>query len=408
MKIAFLTENYYSGGLDTFLVNLINHWPQPEDELVLICNRTHPGLAVIRENVTRPCTFVCHSMPLYGEMVVSMQHASVAARLRQLAAPLLRYLFFLQHVIALRELLRHVNPDRLMAVNGGHPGGDSCRAAVVAWAQAAKDKPRAVYNFHNLAVRPRWFELPQEYCVDHLLARLAGAVVGVSKACAESMLARFALAASGKVSHIYNGIGEVVAEKSPPAARLRDELGIPQASPVCLLLATYEPRKGHDFLLRAFAKVTREVPDAHLVMCGFGYSDQVARVRDAVSRMNLSRSVHLLEFRKDAAALLQQSDALLVSSQQYESFGLTIVEAMTQSVPVVATRVGGIPEVLVDGEGGTCVAPDDVDGFAAGIVKLLKDKAYAKSQGERGRKRYEQCFTADRMAREYADLIRRP
>ena len=106
------------------------------------------------------------------------------------------------------------------------------------------------------------------------------------------------------------------------------------------------------------------------------------------------------------ATLIEAVDVLLVSSQAFESFGLAIVEAMARSTPVVATNVGGIPEVIGQDEGGYYVDADDVEGFAQRILSLLADDGLRGQIGNAGYKRYRNLFTVERMAREYAAIVR--
>jgi spore coat protein SA len=101
-------------------------------------------------------------------------------------------------------------------------------------------------------------------------------------------------------------------------------------------------------------------------------------------------------------------DVLVVPSQAFESFGLTCVEAMAAGVPVVATRVGGLAEVVEDGDGGYCVDRDDVAGFADRVALLLENNELRREQAVRGKQRYAQLFTADRMAQQYAAMIENP
>lgn len=294
--------------------------------------------------------------------------------------------------------------DRLMVVNGGHPGGDTCRAAVISWRLFKRDKPSAIYNFHNLANTPSRIDRWPEKLMDRWLVSSAQVLVGVSRICAESLRRRIGDAAMSKVSYIYNGIAAPSLTKHP-APSLREELGIPAGAPLCLMLATYEPRKGHDFLFKAFQKVIAVIPNAHLVVCGYGYPEEVERVRRLIELYDLSRHVNLQGFRSDVDAMLKQADVLLVASQVFESFGLTSVEAMANRVPVVATRVGGVPEVVADGDGGFCVEPDDVQGYADRIVAFLKDADFRQEQAEKGYQRYQRLFSAERMAKEYETLI---
>jgi glycosyltransferase involved in cell wall biosynthesis len=171
------------------------------------------------------------------------------------------------------------------------------------------------------------------------------------------------------------------------------------------MLGTYEPRKGHYFLFQAFKKVLHEIPDAHLLICGFGFPHEIKQVQKYVTDFKLENNVHLMDFRTDVSHLLSHTDILVVASQAYESFGYTSVEAMAHHVPVVATNTGGIPEVVVNDEGGYCVDSGDVDSYAQCIIKLLKNEALRKEQGKRGYERYQKYFTAERMSLQYAQLL---
>ncbi len=410
MKIVLFTENSYAGGLDTVIATLIDAWPRNEneggegDEFVLICNRSHPGLDVIERRLARPVKIVAHDAPLHWEWVALFDRPGIPGPVRKVLSVLSRYPFFLYWLFKAKTLLAGEAADRLLVVNGGYPAGDSCRAAACVWPWAAPGKPPCVFNFHNLAVAPRGWERWIEGVVDGLVLRGTGVFVAVSKACAGSMANRPVIAGSGRVTHIHNGI----AEFEPPSARpheIREGLDIPAAAPLCLMLGTYEPRKGHAFLLGAFKRVLKDRPDAFLVICGHGAPGDVKRVRALVDGMGLGENVRLEGFREDVAALIEAAHILAVSSQAFESFGLTIVEAMARATPVVATDVGGIPEVIGEDEGGYCLPAADEAGFAARIVCLLEDEGLRKRMGEKGRRRFLERFTARRMAREYASLV---
>ena len=412
MKILLFTENSYAGGLDSFIETLIDHWPDYDetdrepDELVLICNRSHPGLTVISERTKRKIKIVAHEYPMHWLWVAKMNARPLPGFIKKGISALSRYPFFLYWLYVAKKLLADQQADRLMVINGGYPAGDSCRAAAVAWSKMANGKPDCIFNFHNFAVSSRWWERWIENVVDGLVVNSCKRFVAVSKACAESMTNRPIIASSEKVDHIYNGIRQP-GPPSPEAARtLKEEFGIADDAPICLMLGTYEPRKGHDFLLRSFARVVKSRPMALLLFCGFGYEPDFLKVTSMVQDMGLDDSVFLEGFRDDVPDLIDAVDILLVSSQAFESFGLIIVEAMARSTPVVATNIGGIPEVIGENKGGYCVAANNSEGFAAHILSLLDDGGLYKKVGETGYDRYKNLFTAERMAKEYADMVR--
>lgn len=406
MKILLFTEIFDCGGADTFIINLINHWPNEDDEFTLISNWNYPGMEIIEKNLKRPCEIIRHQIPIYNNFLQNKK-GRIVNICKKIMLLISRHLFLIYNIFALRKLLLQGEPDRLMVINGGYPGGDSCRAAGIAWGLFSK-KTHSIHNFHNLAMKSRWPFLIQEFLIDMLLNRFTKVFVTVSRASAESMVLRPAIYNHGNVTYIYNGIDIPEEHLRALHGDIKSEIGISQSSPLCLMLGTYEARKGHYFLFQAFKKVLSEIPTAHLLICGYGFPEEIVQVRKFVKEFDLEQNVHLMDFRTDISNLLLGADVLVVASQSFESFGFTSVEAMAHRVPVVATNVGGIPEVVINGEGGYCVDRNDVDSYSMHIINLLKDENLRKEMGEKGFQRYKNFFTAKRMSSQYAELILSP
>lgn len=406
MKIVFFTENTHAGGLDTFLITLINNWPNRLDELTLICNKNHPGLKVIEERVKRPCNIVPHSVPVYYDILKKLKKYPNLFQIRKVISTIIRYLLLIYYIISLRKVLFKNDPDRLMVVAGNYPGGDICRAAAIVWGLFSKKSP-AIYNFHNTVQEPvKWLKWI-EFIIDWLVCRYSFRLITVSNATLATVKARPILARKAKIGFIYNGIDNVP-ENLPRVSddnSLKEELGLSPDSKICLMLATYEKRKGHEFLVSSFAKVVEKIPEAHLVICGYGEAEDIKRVEDLMLNSQIKKNIHLFGFKSNISTLLNNSDILVVPSQFAESFGLTCVEAMAYHVPVVATNVGGLAEVVENGEGGYCLNRTDVDGYADKIIKLLEDGRLREEQGRKGHLRYKRMFTGGRMAKEYSQMI---
>ena len=400
MKILLFTEMYAPGGIDTFIINLINQWPYRDDSFVIVANHDYSGLNVIEANLTRPSEVIRHNLLLYPNVLSRNLFQKV---FKQWLSPALKYLFLANNVMALRTLLRKTSADRLMVINGGYPGGDSCRAASIAWGIFIR-KPHSIHNYHNIVRKPPWNLALQEGVVDGLVCKYSRQFVTVSKAAASSMMLRPQVIEKSKVTYIHNGL-EMSVSQPIDEKNIRKEIGISADTPLCLMLAIYEPRKGHLFLFQAFKKVLQQVPSAHLLVCGFAFPYEAKVVEGHVRDLKLKANVHLMGFRSNVSHLIENADVLVVPSQEYESFGFVSVEAMIHKTPVVATNIGGIPEVVINGEGGYCVDKHDVNLFARHIVQLLTDKTLRKEQGERGFQRYQNYFTASRMASRYSELI---
>lgn len=407
MKICIFTENHYKGGLDTFLINLFNNWPEPKDELSLVCNASHPGLETIFSKARHAVRIMSYKR-LFTSAFVLGYGASKFSRLLVMRAifalmeRILRYpVLFPWYILTLWLYFRRSEFDRLMVVNGGYPASLLCRAAVVAWGISGKNS-KAILNFHSLVGNTPWYFRLPEYLVDLAVVRSCNRIVSVSKSCLYSLHGRRAFVGYKELNLIYNGISDPLV-----AFRFGTELAqVAIAKRYCVMLATYERHKGHAFLLEAFKEVMKDFPDARLRICGHGRPRERKRVADLVRHWGLEENVSLSDFVVDTTGLIANAAMVVVPSQAFESFGLTIVEAMAIGTPVVTTDVGGIPEVLVDGSAGYICRRNDAAMFAAAIKRILGDQALAAELGRNGRKIYEARFTAARMAEQYrASLV---
>ena len=128
-------------------------------------------------------------------------------------------------------------------------------------------------------------------------------------------------------------------------------------------------------------------------------------VSDEIERLGLEMFVEVNDFTSDTFDLIADAEVVVVPSQEYESFNLTIIEAMASQVPVVSTDVGGMPEVLGASRAGyVCTRNNPVE-FAEAVVRILGDSALASTMQGNGRQFYEDNFTAQKMAIEYKKLL---
>lgn len=409
MKICFFTENYYKGGLDTFLINLINAWPDAKDELILVCNGTHLGLDTIENKIKRPLTIRKYYRAFTSGIVLGLStywwSKSFAVRaFFRLAFRLLQYpILFPWYVFTLTLLFWFSDYESLMVVNGGYPGSLLCRCAVIAWNLAGKRR-LAVMNFHNSATTPPWYDRIFEYIIDVLVIRSASHIVSVSENCLSSLKSRSAFSDSSKLSYVYNGIVDPRRLYKPNFTTDQSKSFVDR---YCLMLATYEPRKGHAYLLQAFQIIVMDFPDVQLQIYGHGRLNERKLVADEVVRLKLENNVILGDFTPHTAELLEGASVLVVPSQAYESFGLSIIEAMAFGVPVVTTDVGGMPEVLADSNAGYVCSKDDSLEFATAIKNILGNSKLASELGRNGRLAFESRFMATKMAQEYASIIKK-
>jgi glycosyltransferase involved in cell wall biosynthesis len=174
------------------------------------------------------------------------------------------------------------------------------------------------------------------------------------------------------------------------------------------MLATYEPRKGHKFLLESFQIVSKLFPNLKLRIYGYSDGNQKVSVADEVFRLELNNKVELFDFTSDIYNLVSNAEILVVPSQEYESFNLTLIEAMACGTPIVATDVGGMPEVLGDSEAGSICPKGDPATFAYAILEILNSETLAIRMGVNGRKTYIDKYSANVMSQKYRNLLIQP
>ncbi|MDO8835672.1 MAG: glycosyltransferase [Vicinamibacterales bacterium] len=236
--------------------------------------------------------------------------------------------------------------------------------------------------------------------VNSVLSLRAERIVAVSEELRQFMLQEGFPAA--RVDVIHNGI-DPGPEVSPDGrAQARGLLGLAPHTPVIGTVARLDTVKRLDILVDALAVVRYELPSAHLVIVGDGPERQ--RLEGLVDERGLRGGVTLTGARHDARALVPAFDVFANTSDS-EGVSLTILEAMAASRPVIATRVGGTPEVLTP-HTGVLVPPGDSRAAAGAVAALLRDPAARQALGDAARQRVVEHFSFARMAQRYLEAYR--
>lgn len=239
--------------------------------------------------------------------------------------------------------------------------------------------------------------------LERLAARFTERIVVLTDAEAEQHLA-VGVGRRHQFVRIPSGVdlAEVRAEAAD-AGRVRRELGLSSRTPLIGTVARLAPVKGLRYLLAAMPDILRRRPDSHLLLAGDG--DQRPGLEALARDLGVSDRIHFLGFRRDAAAVTAALDVFVLPSLN-EGQGRVLVTAMALGVPVVTTRVGGLPEVVEDGCQGLLVAPADPQALARAVTALLTDRERAASLGMAGRTRAA-LFSSEVMLKLHAELYRR-
>lgn len=312
--------------------------------------------------------------------------------------PLLVY-----EVARLVGLFRRLRPDLVHINNGGYPAALSPRAAALAAYVARVPSVMVVNNMAEGYEHPkRWFG----YLLDRLVVRSVRCFITGSGAAA-ARLQRVLRLPSDRCRSIH--MGTSLRTPSETINETRRRLGLAGVRGLLFAVAAVlEPRKGHRILLDALLKVRRCQPesmrDVKVLIAGAGplQTDLQQRIEQA----GLEHHCVLIGHELNIMNLFAVVDVLIAPSVDYEDFPNVIVEAMGAGKAVIASRLAGAAEQVVDGETGLLVTPGDSDELAEAICRLCKDRPLLSELGRKGQQRFQARFTAEKAVDRYVECYR--
>lgn len=177
------------------------------------------------------------------------------------------------------------------------------------------------------------------------------------------------------------------------------------AQPILGSVGSFEHRKGHPVLFDALQRlVSGSLPNAHLMLVGDGPDEDILKTK--VIEMGLERHVTFLPFTRHPELVFERIDITVISSLYKEGLPNVLLESMSMGVPVVSTNLGGVPEVVIDGETGYMAAPGDSDSLAEAIYKLWADQAAFKHMGKNARGLMAERFDKEIQFDRFLDYFR--
>lgn len=236
---------------------------------------------------------------------------------------------------------------------------------------------------------------------NRLFLRSIDRVVAVGEAVKRALIVNEGIPAQ-RIEVIYNGVRlEDFSTDAALRTQVRGELGIGPTDPIAIQVARLDYLKDHSTALRTAQRIRETLPDFKLLLVGEG--PERAKIEQEINERKLESTVRLLGLRSDVRQLLAAADVFLLTSIS-EGIPVTIIEAMSARLPIVATDVGGVSEVVEHGRHGLLTRNADDGALATSILKFLKDPSLRQTLGENGRRRAAEEFSESAMHERYASL----
>ncbi len=212
-----------------------------------------------------------------------------------------------------------------------------------------------------------------------------------------------------KIIAINNGID--TGRFRPPESReeyiqLRDELNIPPDNFVVTMLAVLRPEKNHQLLLNAAAGILDKSDGISFLIVGQG--EEAAKLQHSAIELGIEGEVRFLGMRDDVPEILRISDvSVLCSYPVVETFPLSVLESFSSGVPVIATSVGSLTEMVEDKEDGILIESDDLEGLVEALLFLYHHDDVRRQMGKKGRKKAVEKYSQEKMLEKYAEMFDR-
>jgi glycosyltransferase involved in cell wall biosynthesis len=303
---------------------------------------------------------------------------------------------------AARKIRRMLSQGEVDVVHAHN--GRSALAAAVALCAAGRGKGVMTQHFLAPAHLARRGLTARGARVAHRwVNRTMHRSIAISASVRTAMIDRGDVAAD-RIDLVPNGIDDVEPGEVASAKQVRSALSIGPETALLVCVSRLEPEKDVRSLLSAMATVARVRPDVVCAVAGQG--SQKDDLLEFSRGLGLNGAIRFLGFRADALSLIGACDVFVLPSIA-EPFGLVLLEAMSAGKPVIAMAAGGPLEIVEHGSTGLLVAPSDPGALAESIEQLLADPDRRGAMGNAGRRRFQEHYTADRMAREVIEVYNR-
>jgi N-acetyl-alpha-D-glucosaminyl L-malate synthase BshA len=370
----------------------------------IVCYASVGGSGVVASELARCLVDLGHhTHVISSETPFRLRESSAGVRFHRVETPGYPVFREPQYLLALTNRLVQVARSQRLDIIHAHYAIPHAAAAylarqILAVGAGAGRVPRIITTLHGTDVTilgsdPSYRETVA-FCIDQ-----SDAVTAVSASLRDDTKRQMPVASDIVVIPNFLDCGF---HRRAPNPDLRQQL-CPRDEKLVTHISNLRPVKQIDAVVRVFARIRERVPSRLLIV---GEGPDLSRAEQLIDELGIAAHVELIGEAQDVIGFLSVSDLFVLPSLQ-ESFGLSALEAMACGVPVVASNVGGLPEVVVDGVTGFLHPPTDIERMAASAIEILSSPALHARMAEACQRLAMERFSADRIVPQYAELYER-
>lgn len=371
IKLLEVTTCLDSGGVTSHILDLIDNFPKGQFD-------------------------VCLAAADNGEASELM----AARDVRYVDVPMVKPIQPLADLNALIRLVGLMRKERFEIVHA-HMAKAGFLASLAAKIAGVPTMVSTIHGPTRVTLNASWKQSLFEFCDKWSLSRLHQRAISVSHATTADLLR------SGKIDQtrivtIHNGIDSSRLEPKKSREAVRELLGLKPDQPVVAMVGRLADQKSPETLIHAMRQLNADWPEVVCLLIGDG--PRYAELKAMISRYQLETQVRLLGNRADVVDLLHASD-IFVLCTKFEGLSIAVLEAMALKLPVIATAVEGMEELVVPNETGVLIGENDASGCVQAMEALLRDPGLRKKMGEAAKDRVEKVFRLDRQIKATCSLL---
>jgi len=383
-RIGIFWEQFEWGGVDTHLKYLLESWENNDDEIIIYYNSKNKGALRLKKELSL-------------KKIIFKEFKSLFNSKKNYLNFLLIPLKFFISLIRYKKFLSKEKLDIIIGENGGYPAAYGVLAAMIS---SYKIKiPVRILVIHHEAVKSNFLTKLFRFYLDRSISKKISSIICVSKATKQSLKQKTLLLENKELNCdvIYNCVPIFSKNKNNFLMSKEKKIGI---------LGRIEPYKGHEDLILAFSRLPDDIKNNNKIfIIGTGDEKNLTKIKKKIKDLNLEQNVILKGYIDDKIDnILINLDLVVMPTRNFEGFGYTIAEAMSAGIPVLASKVGAITEILSLDEGGL-FEPNNIDDLQNNLIDFNLNNSFWIKRAEKAKIKVNKKFGSFKIACEFRKNI---